>query len=231
MRNNMVSLEFSSEFFEFLVRKAHENPENSQLPSLKNISDELGISVAQLREQLEVAKALGLVEIRPRTGIKRQPYTFYSAVWKSISYALQIDPHYFDLFSNFRKHIELAYWYEAVATLILDDHLKMKELLTSALRKLEGTPIRIPHQEHRELHLLIYRRLENPFVLGILEAYWDSYEAIGLSLFTDLDYLKNVWDYHRKMVTAICCGDSDAGYLALAEHADLIRYRPESSTN
>jgi DNA-binding FadR family transcriptional regulator len=231
MKNSMVSLEFSSEFLKFLAGKAHENPEDSQLPSLKNISYELGISVPQLREQLEVAKALGLVEVRPRTGIKRLPYTFFNAVWQSISYAIQIDPQYFLLFSNFRKHIELAYWYEAVATLKQDDHLQMKDLLNSALRKLEGTPIRIPHQEHRELHLLIYRRLDNPFVLGILEAYWDSYEAIGLSLFTDLDYLKNVWDYHRKMVTAICCGDSEAGYLALAEHADLLRYRPESSPN
>jgi DNA-binding FadR family transcriptional regulator len=37
------------------------------------MSKELGVSVALLREQLEVAKAIGLVEVRPRTGIRRLP--------------------------------------------------------------------------------------------------------------------------------------------------------------
>ena len=44
---------------------------------------------------------------------------------------------------------------------------------------LAGTPIHIPHKEHREFHTAIYRHLNNPFVLGILDAYWDAYEFVG----------------------------------------------------
>jgi DNA-binding FadR family transcriptional regulator len=60
----MVNLEFSSEFFEYLVGDLHENLENSQLPSLNTLSNQLGVSVARLREQLELAKAPGLVELK-----------------------------------------------------------------------------------------------------------------------------------------------------------------------
>ena len=47
-----------------------------RLPALSDISDELGISIGKLREQLEVAKSLGLVSVRPRLGIQREPFDF-----------------------------------------------------------------------------------------------------------------------------------------------------------
>ena len=48
---------------------------------------------------------------------------------------------------------------------------------------------------------------------GILEAYWDLYESIGLAVYTDLDYLSRVWSYHRRMVDSII----SRGILAGAE--------------
>ena len=66
-----------SEFLRYLA--SHEEAEGS-LPSLNDLSRELGISLAGLREQLEVARALGLVEVKPRTGIRRKPYSFTPAV-------------------------------------------------------------------------------------------------------------------------------------------------------
>ena len=56
----MPSQPETSEFIRYLADHAKANPLNPQLPSLKVLSDELGISVAQLREQLEAAKALGV---------------------------------------------------------------------------------------------------------------------------------------------------------------------------
>ena len=58
-----------SEFLQYLA--SHEQGEQS-LPALTTLGQELGISVASLREQLEVARALGFVEVRPRIGIRRQ---------------------------------------------------------------------------------------------------------------------------------------------------------------
>lgn len=198
---------------------------NGRIPSLNDLSKEHGVSIASLREQLGVARALGFVEVRPRTGIKRLPYSFTPAVQESLSYAITLDKGYFEDFSNLRKHIEADYWYEAVELLSEDDKAYLHTLVEQAWGKLHTEPIRVPQQEHRDLHLSIYSRLENPFVTGILEAYWDAYEEVGLNLYTDLDYLKKVWEYHRQIVNAICEGDFQNGYVRLLEHMDLIDHR------
>jgi hypothetical protein len=48
-----------------------------------------------------------------------------------------------------------------------------------AWEKLHSPQVKIPHEEHRQLHMVIYQRLDNPFVLGMLEAYWEAYEALN----------------------------------------------------
>ena len=101
--------------------------------------------------------------------------------------------------------------------------------MEQAWKKLRSVQIQIPHNEHRQLHLCIFRKLENPFVLGILEAYWEAYEAVGLNLYAGYEYLQSVWQYHQRMVDAICSGDFDAGYQALVEHKDLLYHRPVGS--
>jgi DNA-binding FadR family transcriptional regulator len=202
--------------------------EPAQLPSLSEVSKELGVSVALLREQLEVARAIGLVEVRPRTGIRRLPYSFSPAVRQSLAYALAVDPAYFMDYSSLRIHLEASYWEDAACRLTLEDHRELKRLVARAWEKLNGQPIEIPHPEHRQLHLGIYRRLNNPFVLGLLEAYWEAYEAVGLNLYTDIDYLQEVWRYHEQMVQAICDGDFARGYAALLQHKDLLFHRPDT---
>lgn len=221
-----------SEFMRYLA--AH--PQTTEtLPPLSSLSAELGVSVASLREQLEVARALGLVEVRPRTGIRRLPYTFLPAVRQSLGYAMALDEANFQRFADLRKHVEAAYWHEAVRNLTPADHDKLQQIIARAWEKLDGRPIQIPHEEHKQLHLTIYGRLDNSFISGILEAYWEAYEWIGLNVFTDYAYLREVWEYHQKMVNAICSGDFEAGYQALIEHADmladLLDHRPIQEKN
>jgi DNA-binding FadR family transcriptional regulator len=87
----MPRKQLSSEFLDYLAATNYEDVPD-QLPTLNDLSKQLGISVARLREQLEVAKALGLVEARPRTGLRRLPYSFLPAVRQSLAYAIEIDP-------------------------------------------------------------------------------------------------------------------------------------------
>lgn len=215
-----------SEFLKYLA--AHPEAENN-LPPLTELSRELGVGVAALREQLEVARALGLVEVKPRTGMRRKPYTFAPAVMQSLDYAIALNKDHFIAFADLRQHIEIAYWHQAVRSLTPEDHQALHELVNRAWEKLQGTPPEIPHPEHRELHLTIYQRLENPFVTGILQSYWDAYETVGLNFFTDYNYLTEVWNYHQKMVNAICANDVEGGYKALCEHTDLIHQLISSS--
>lgn len=221
-----------SEFFNYLTASILDgDDETVRLPSLTALSKELEVSVARLREQLEVAKALGFVEVRPRTGIRSLPYSFTPAIWQSLSFAITIDPELFMSFAVLRRQVELAFWDQAVHSLKIQDHHHLQSLMENAFQKLNGTPIRIPHIEHRQLHLMIYKRLENPFVLGLLEAFWEAYEAVRLNLYSEYDYLLEVWNYHQQMVDAICSGDFDAGYRALLEHTDLLYHHPKAMSS
>ncbi|MHB8192364.1 MAG: FadR/GntR family transcriptional regulator [Bellilinea sp.] len=213
-----------SEFLNYLAKTDCDGG-CERIPPLAQLSQQLNISVASLREQMEVAKAMGLVEARPRTGIRRLTYTFRPAVVQSLAYALAINPETFNAYADLRSHIEAAYWYQAVNLLNEQDHQDLRELITRAFDKLHGQPVQIPHAEHRELHLAIYKRLNNPFVTGLLEAFWEVYEVFGLDVYSDLAYHERVWDYHARMVEAICNRNVTVGYDALMEHMDLIYQR------
>ena len=217
----------SPEISEFLRYLASHPEAEGNLPSLNDLSRELGISVAGLREQLEVARALGLVEVRPRTGTKRLAYSFSPAVKQSLGYALALNQSYFQQYSELRTHIENAYWDEAVELLTDDDKNELQNIIASAFEKLRGNPIQVPHEEHRKLHLIIYSHLDNPFVTGLLEAYWGAYESVGLNMYSGgMDYLEKVWGYHKTMVQSICNGNYAAGRKALVTHIDLFAHRP-----
>ncbi|MEW6082969.1 MAG: FCD domain-containing protein [Chloroflexota bacterium] len=214
-----------SEFMRYLA--SHEEAKNG-LPTLNELSEELGVSLASLREQLAVARALGLVEVKPGPGkTRRRTFSFSPAIRQSLQYALALDDENFRKYADVRNHIESAYWFEAVEKLTNSDKDELQTLIRRAQEKLARTPIQVPHEEHRNLHLKIFSRLDNPFVTGILEAYWDAYETVGLNMFTGgYDYLQEVWRYHQVMVDSICNDDYRTGFDALVTHTDLLYQRP-----
>lgn len=219
-----MAIELGSEVLEFLA--AMPNGAGGQLPSIGELAAQLDISPGKLREQLEVARALGFVEVRPRTGIRTLPYSFSPAVRTSLRFALARDRKHFEAFGALRQHIEASFWEEAARLLTGEDLAHLKDLIARAWGKLRGQPIEIPHAEHRDLHLTIYSRLNNPFVRGVLEAYWDAYEAVGLNVYADYEYLTEVWTYHDRMVQALLAEDYAAGHAALVQHTALLRERP-----
>ncbi len=218
-----------SEFIQYLIQKNQEN--SDRLPSLSEMSKELGVSISSLREQMEVARVLGFIEVKPRTGIRRAPYSFKPAVMQSLKYAASLGSSYFQHFADLRKHIEAAYWYEATLLLTVSDLNEMTALIQRAKEKLNGSPIQIPSQEHRDLHMVIYQRLNNPFVLGLLDAYWELYKAEGMDVYPDIHYLDRVWQYHERIVEALRDKQFTAGYQLLMEHMELIYQRSKPDIN
>jgi DNA-binding FadR family transcriptional regulator len=218
----------SPQISEFLYYLATNEDADGGLPTLKELSQELRVSIASLREQLEVARALGLVEVKPGLGgTRRRTFSFTPAVRQSLGYALALDEAHFRKYSELRNHVESAFWHEAVKGLTEEDKADLQKILARAWEKLRREPVQVPHEDHRALHLLIYSRLENPFVTGILEAYWDAREAVGLNVFAGgYEYLQEVWKYHQIIVESICNGNTRAGYEALVAHTDLLYHRP-----
>ena len=215
-----------SEFLKYLasLKKDDEN----KIPALDQLSKDLGINRAALREQVAVARALGLVAIKPRVGTRRLDYTFTPALQQSLGYAILLDRENFDKYSDLRTHVESACFHQAVKELREEDIAQLKELVKKAWEKLRSTPAMIPHQEHRDLHLMMYCRLDNVFITGILEAYWEAYEAVELNVFTDYTYLTEVWQYHTNIVEAIARGEYNTAHQLLLDHTELISVRPNS---
>lgn len=210
-----------TKFLNYITEKKRNG--DNQIPALTILGKELNISSSTLREILELAKTLGLIEAHPRSGIQLQPYSFKMPVIKSLGYALMEDRNRFDEFSDLRIHLEKAYFKQAVQLLSIKDIDEINELIIRAKDKLNSIPVQIPHPEHHQLHMSIYKNIQNEFVISLLEAYWMMYKSIGLDLYTDLKYLVRVWDYHGRIVEAISRGKFDQGYELLVEHMDMIK--------
>jgi DNA-binding FadR family transcriptional regulator len=223
-----MSPKYLNPFLKYLSNRKDE--EGGRLPSLSELSKTTETCIPSLREQLEVARAFGFVEVRPKTGIRKNKYRFSPAVSASLSYALEEKPELFDLYADLRKHLEAAYFEEAASKLTTEDINELTKLVIEAKNKLARVPAEIPYTEHRNLHLLMYSRLNNLFVTGLLEAYWQIYEDIGLSRYTDLSYHQRVWNYHEKIVNSIQEGEFSISKKTLLEHMILIQERPKQQT-
>jgi DNA-binding FadR family transcriptional regulator len=200
-----------------------------RLPTLNKMGQELGISVGKLREQLEIARTLGLVSVRPRVGIVREPFDFSQSVLAGVLFGLGTGEAQFTQFSDLRQALEVKFWDTAVHHLTPNDKQKLQLLVEKAWAKLRGNPIHVPNEEHRQLHLTIFSRLDNPFVQGMLAAYWDAYEASELTRFSPYNYWLEVWSFHERIVAAIVDGEFETGLALLSAHFDLLPTQPEAT--
>ena len=215
-----MAIKLDSEFLNYLL--AREIRPGERLPTLSEMSREIGISVSKLREQLEVARSLGLVSVRPRVGTQREAFDFLPAIRDSALFALASGEATFLQVSAVRRALESAFWYEAVCQLTTEDKEELRQIVARAFAKLESEPVHIPAAEHRRFHLAIFRRLDNPFVHGLLAAYWDIYETVQLTRLASYAYWLEVWSYHQRIVEALCADDLEEGRRLMLEHFELL---------
>lgn len=213
-----------SELVQYIINRALQA--GDALPSIQELADKthLGVSAGKVREQLAVLRAMGLVDVRSKTGMRLKDFSFAPSVRLGLFFALARDPNSFEAFSELRTHVEVAFWHEACERLTDDGKQTMRECIEAARRKLNSHPVRIPYSEHRLFHLTVFEQLQNPFVNGLLEAYWDAYDAVEVGRYADYQYLHTVWDYHERILNAIIAGDYAEAQRAFIEHTRLLHY-------
>lgn len=208
-------------------RDARNEAGEIKLPPMDELAARLRVSRGKLREELIAVQAYGLVEMRPGDGTYVLPFNFYTAVRTLVLYSLALDKRNFDRFYQLRVELENAFWEQAARSLQQEDIEELERILERADRKLKGSPVEIPYREHREFHLHIFGRLDNEFVKGLLRAYWDAYEAVGLHRYFDLNYYEQMWASHRAIVNAIAAGQYEKGKRILSQHFTLLEDRLE----
>jgi GntR family transcriptional repressor for pyruvate dehydrogenase complex len=210
---------------QYILRENLRTPDGEELaklPSMDDLAKAMRVSRGKLREELIAAQACGVIEMRPGDGTYVRPFDFYAAIRTPVLYSIACDEASFDRFYRVRGHMEIAFWDEAVRNLSAEDHQELYRILDQAEAKLTARRVEIPHLEHREFHLGIYRKLNNEFVAGLLRVYWDAYEAVGLHRYFDLGYFQRMWSWHREMVDAIVAEDYSQGRAILIQHFTLL---------
>jgi DNA-binding FadR family transcriptional regulator len=223
MEGNVRLPALRSDILRYIVE--NERQPGEKLPTIQQIGKALGTSVAKTRESLEVARALGAVAIKPGRGTEVAEYRFEPAVTLSALYAIGQDFGRFEDLRQMRNALEVFFWEDVVQHLTEETLACLRALINSANERLSRTPFQVPAAEHRQFHLTIFAGLNNCFVLGMMESYWEVYEAFGLNMYADLDYLWRVWGYHERMVDAIEAGDIETSRRLLIEHMNLLSDR------
>ena len=224
-----MDINLGSDFLNFIISQGYQP--GDRLPSIQELTADthLDMSANKVREQLEVARQMGWVEVRSKRGTRVKEYDFTPAVRLSALYAMARGEK-FESFASLRNHVETAYWQEACALLSEDDIDVMRGCIDSANKKLDSPPIHIPNPEHRLFHLTVFKNLDNTFVLGILEAYWDLYEEVGINRYMDYSYLRKVWDYHSLILQLIRGGQFEEARRAFVEHTRLLHHEPDNAS-
>jgi DNA-binding FadR family transcriptional regulator len=202
--------------------RAEEEEASLKLLPMGELCQELGVSRGKAREELIAAQAWGVVEMRPGDGTYVRPLDFYTPIRTLLLYGVMLDKENFSRYYELRVKLEVAFWDSATCGLTSDDLEELGRIVESAEKKLGGHPVEIPHWEHRQFHLRIFARLDNEFVLGLLRAYWDAYEAVGLHMYFDYRYYEDMWSSHRAMLNSIVVGQYDEGREALIQHFGLL---------
>ncbi|QPC80564.1 FadR family transcriptional regulator [Phototrophicus methaneseepsis] len=226
----MRQIDLGSEFLNYILASGFEPGDT--LPTIKDLSsaEHLGISTSKVREQLEVARALGIVEVKSRTGMQLKTFNFAPPVRLAALYAMGQNPDSFEPFNDLRIGIEQSFWHQACYSMTDRSKAIMRDAIVQAQYKLNSHPIRIPFEEHRRFHLAMYTDLDNAFVLGLLEAYWDAYDAVAANHYAEYRYLQEVWRFHQQILDAICTGDFDQAQQHFIDHTRLRRYQPPSES-
>ena len=197
----------------------------SKLPPIGSLAKELGVSHGKLREDFIAAQAYGMVEMRPGDGTYVRPFDFYSAIRPAVIYGIACDKHNFDKFYRLRAQLEVGFWEEAIRKLLPEDFTKLERIIQRAENRLSSSPIEIPHREHRVFHMMVFSRLNNPFVLGLLKAYWDGYEAVELHRYFDISYYEEMWRYHKQIVELMKVGEIQQSQQVLKDHFAILETR------
>jgi DNA-binding FadR family transcriptional regulator len=219
---------YSSEVLQYIVHEhlqTEPGEELNKLPAMGDLAKALRVSRGKLREELIAAQAFGIVEMRPGDGTYVRPFDFYAPIRTLVLYGIAGDKRSFDKYYRLRAQVEICFWNEAVRALTEADIARLYQILEQAEARLSSPPVEIPHEEHRALHLAFFARLDNPFVFGLIAAYWDAYEAVGLHRYYDLSYFTRMWDWHREIVDAIAAGEYDQSREILIKHFTLLEDR------
>lgn len=197
------------------------------LPAEAVLASELGISRPSLREAIRVLQTLGVVESRHGTGTFVGEFSLaplvdglaFNILIQDDESTVRIIRELLKVREILEKELVSAAAVELTAEVIdeLDEIVDRMEL--RAINKQEFS------REDREFHDLLYRRLGNPLVVQLIQAFWDVFDRLRESLPDVIGDLGDIVANHQLIVDCLRRRDGQAAADAMSDHFDGIRNR------
>lgn len=191
-----------------------EFPPGSALPSQRELSEQLSISRASLREAISTLEALGMVRSQPGKGV------FVTAGQRPdparpLRGTAAMSPQ---ALIEFRAVLEPA-WAALAALRIDDDGRQRLEAIQHGMEAaLKHCDLVMAADWDLQFHLLIAELSDNPGLMSIASQFS---EQIGHSLRLPFSNPAGIWepaDEHRLIIDAIVSGDASSANRAMRSH-------------
>lgn len=198
-------------------------PPGSRLPSVKSLSETLGVGQAAIREAISALRVLHLVDVRQGDG------TFVSSFdVKEISNSIQG-------FSSMSKHdlqalLELRIWIETGAARYaaerrLDQHVQeMRQIIERMERELGDAEL--GEEADWEFHYVIARASRNPYIQSLMDTVSERIQSAlltsRLALYRIPGEDKLLLQQHKVIFTNIEARNADAAMTAVQQHLQHV---------
>ena len=174
------------------------------MPGEMEVSALLGLSRPVVREAFSVLEAAGVLIVRKGSGRVLMPFSFRSVVNLLSSFAVPHGKLLLDLLAV--RQLMEGNMLPAAAAIMTNSDLDELERLVAAMEE-KATRNEYFGEEDRQFHALLYRRLDNEVLQGLLELFWAMYHELDIDALSHSQRLDETAAHHRRIVTALRAGD------------------------
>lgn len=185
------------------------------LPPEGVLAEQLGMSRLSMREAMKSLEALGIVEARQGNGVYVRPFSF-APILDNLPYSLVEDGKSLHDLLQVREGMEEGLIGMVMRLMQADDFDDLDTIVDEMAARLERD------QEFEDLdrafHQRLFRPLDNPIVLRMIEVFWDAYHRLEGNIVPKEPDLAKVARLHRNVVSAMRTGDDSQAIEALRLH-------------
>lgn len=194
-----------------------------KLPSERDISATLGVSRQCVREAINYLKAVGLLDVKKRSGIYAE--CIASELIKGPLQVIINDIEKVYELMDIRKVLDSYSTYYAAKNATEEDVGRIGRVLS----KLEQTIhdfTKYDYDSEFEFHLLIAQASHNTMLLHIIDSIYDTImeairKTIDITFSVSKDNRRRMFQYHKAIFDAIRSGDSKKAARNLVEHFEF----------
>ena len=193
------------------------------LPVHGRIAQELGVSVASVREAVRVLESLGIIEVRHGDGLYVRAVNL-DGVLDVLSFTVMFDPNALVELLQLRRWFESSLMPEVVRLIQPEDISNCKKILTDWEHIIESGLNLI--EQDRAFHQALYRPIRNHLMSRLADVFFlpcrHGIEKLDLSKAYITTKLKNVED-HRAILAAVEEKDERLSRRLMYDHFEEVK--------